>query len=82
MPWTPEDAERHTKLAKSPTAKRQWRDVANGVLKETGDEGRAIREANSVINRRMGGVGVGGTPGRNHGNRQFNAEDSDGDGDD
>lgn len=52
MPWTPSDASRKTKKAKSPKAKRQWRDVANGVLKKTGNEGRAIREANAVVGRR------------------------------
>lgn len=52
MPWTPEDVARHNKrAAKSPKAKRQWADVANSVLKSTGDEGRAIREANAVTNR-------------------------------
>jgi hypothetical protein len=52
MPWKPSDASRKTKKAKSPKAKRQWRDVANGVLAKTGNEGRAIREANAVIARR------------------------------
>jgi len=52
MPWVSKDASRHTKKAKSPTAKRQWRHVANSVLKSTGDEGRAIREANAVVKRR------------------------------
>lgn len=52
MPWTPSDASRKTKKAKSPKAKRQWRDVSNGVLKKTGNEGRAIREANAVVGRR------------------------------
>lgn len=57
MPWTPSDGPaRHTKKAKSPTAKRQWADVANSVLKKTGDEGRAVREANGVVaNRRRVG---------------------------
>ncbi len=52
MPWKPSDAAKKTKKAKSPKAKRQWRDVANGVLAKTGDEGRAIREANAVVGRR------------------------------
>lgn len=44
MPWTAEDAER---------AKRQrmWAEIANSVLAETGDEGRAIREANAMVGR-------------------------------
>lgn len=53
MPWTPSDGPaRHTHKAKSAVAKRQWSDVANGVLKKTGDEGRAVREANAVVARR------------------------------
>lgn len=52
MPWSPADAKKKTKKARSPKAQRQWRDVANGVLAKTGDEGRAIREANAVVARR------------------------------
>ena len=51
MPWTPKDAARHTKKASSAKKQRQWRDVANTVLAKTGDEGRAVREANGVIKR-------------------------------
>jgi len=51
MPWTPDDAPSHTKKATSPKAKRLWTEIANKVLAETGDEGRAIREANAVIAR-------------------------------
>jgi hypothetical protein len=51
MPWTPEDASSHTKKATTQTAKRQWAEIANHVLERTGDEGRAIREANAVIAR-------------------------------
>ena len=51
MPWTARDAK--TKKARSPTAKRQWKDVANSVLAKTGDEGRAVRTANGVIKRRV-----------------------------
>lgn len=52
MPWRPSDASSKTKKAKSPIAKRQWRDVANKVLAQSGDERRAIMEANAVIKRR------------------------------
>lgn len=52
MPWTPKDAKGKTKKAKSATAQRQWAHVANGVLKKTGNEGRAIREANAVVAKR------------------------------
>ena len=51
MPWDASGASRHTKKAKSAKQKRQWRDVANSVLARTGDEGRAVREANSVVKR-------------------------------
>lgn len=52
MPWKPSDASKKTKKAKSPKAKRQWAHVADQVLAKTGDEARAIREANAVIKRR------------------------------
>lgn len=51
MPWTPEDARSKTHEVKDDKDARQWRDVANEVLKKTGDEGRAIREANNVVRR-------------------------------
>ena len=54
MPWTAKDATSHTKKAKSAVAKRQWKDVADNVLKTTGNEGRAIREANAVVAHRKG----------------------------
>lgn len=49
MPWPPSDATRHTKKANTPKKKRQFSDVANSVLAKTGDEGRAIREANAAV---------------------------------
>ncbi len=49
MPWSAADAIRHTKAAKSAKQRRQWSDVANAVLRKTGDEGRAVREANAVV---------------------------------
>ncbi len=52
MPWSPGDAMRHTHLAADATAQRQWAHVANGVLKRTGDEAKAIEAANSVIGKR------------------------------
>jgi hypothetical protein len=52
MPWKKNsDAARHTRRAKSARSKRQWRKVANSVLERTGDEGRAVRAANSVVKR-------------------------------
>jgi hypothetical protein len=49
MPWTPNDAERHTHKATTSTLKELWAKVANESLERTGDEGRAIREANAVV---------------------------------
>ncbi len=52
MPWTPNDAERHTRKATTRVLKELWAKVANESLERTGDEGRAIREANAVVARR------------------------------
>ncbi len=51
MPWTANDAERHTHKATTPALQELWAKVANEALDRTGDEGRAIREANAVIAR-------------------------------
>ena len=51
MPWTPNDAERHTHKATTWALKELWAKVANECLERTGDEGRAIREANAIIAR-------------------------------
>jgi len=48
MPWRPEDAPRHTHKADTPHLCRLWAEVANNVLEETGDEGRAVRAANTA----------------------------------
>jgi uncharacterized protein YdaT len=55
MPWSPKDASAKTGKVKSAKGKRQWAHIANAVLKKTGDEGRAIREANGVAKRMYGG---------------------------
>jgi hypothetical protein len=49
MPWTANDAERHTHKAKTTELKELWAKVANEALQRTGEEGRAIREANAVV---------------------------------
>lgn len=49
MPWTTEDAQRHTKKADSSKRQRMWAEIANSVLSDTGDEGRAVREANAAV---------------------------------
>jgi hypothetical protein len=52
MPWSPDDAQRHTHKATTWALKELWARVANDCLERTGDEGRAIREANAVVARR------------------------------
>ena len=50
MPWTPKSGpSRHTKKASTPAKKKAWSETANAVLKESGDEGKAIRIANARI---------------------------------
>jgi protein subunit release factor A len=49
MPWTPDDAERHTHKADTKALQILWARIANETLDRTGDEARAIREANAVI---------------------------------
>ena len=51
MPWTSSDAEKHTHKATTPALKELWAKIANESLERTGDEGRAIREANAVVAR-------------------------------
>ncbi|MBS4074706.1 hypothetical protein KGY14_05820 [Ameyamaea chiangmaiensis] len=54
MPWTPHDAPTHTHKADTHPLQVLWAKVANDCLARTGDEGRAIREANAVIARQSG----------------------------
>ncbi len=51
MPWKPQDAKRHDKKAGSGKKARQWSDVANSVLRRTGNEGLAVREASGVVKK-------------------------------
>jgi hypothetical protein len=51
MPWTSNDAEKHTHKATTSALQELWAEIANEALERTGDEGRAIREANAVIAR-------------------------------
>lgn len=53
MPWSANDAERHTHKATTRELKELWAEIANDCLERTGDEGRAIREANAVIARQV-----------------------------
>jgi hypothetical protein len=51
MPWGSSDATGKTKKANTAKKRRQWADVGNKVLAKTGDEKRAIKEANAVVGR-------------------------------
>ena len=51
MPWTPDDAERHTQLADTRKKQRQWADVANSALERGLSEESTIREADAVVRR-------------------------------
>ena len=64
MPWTPDDAMRHTHKAATPELQRLWASIANDALERTGDEGRAIREANAVIARQVASAPDDIHPGR------------------
>lgn len=56
MPWTAADAERHTHKASTWELRELWAKIANECLERTGDEARAIREANAVVARRFEAV--------------------------
>jgi hypothetical protein len=47
MLFSPEDATRYKKGLSSNEAKERWASIASKILSETGDEGKAIRVANS-----------------------------------
>ena len=53
-PWSSRDAKRHTKKASTPKKRRQFAHVANAVLEETADEGRAVRAANAAVKKNKG----------------------------
>lgn len=55
MPWTPSEAEEHTKAANTPRLRQLWADVANRTLEKHHDDARAIREANAVVARAAAG---------------------------
>lgn len=54
MPWTADDAPTHTHKATTAHLRELWAKVANECLERTGNEGRAIREANAVVARNAG----------------------------
>jgi len=53
MPWTPQDAHKHTHLARTKRLRKLWAAVANSVLERTGDEVAAIKAANSRVQKEV-----------------------------
>jgi len=51
MPWSPRDATRHTKKARTPKSKRQFAHVANSMLQRGASEGAAVRAANAAVKK-------------------------------
>jgi hypothetical protein len=49
MPWTPKQAKQHNKGADTKKKRKVWASVANRELEAHGDEGRAIRIANTAV---------------------------------
>ncbi|RTL79559.1 MAG: hypothetical protein EKK29_20630 [Hyphomicrobiales bacterium] len=71
MPWQPEDAPRYTHKADTLHLCRLWAEVANSVLAETGDEGRAVRSANAAVSKERRRWTNEIMPGRNIGKAGF-----------
>lgn len=55
MPWSAEDAQRHTRKADTPEKKAKWAKIANAALEDGKDEGYAIRVANAAIGKAAAG---------------------------
>jgi hypothetical protein len=51
VPWTTQDVGKKNSKVKSAKRRKQWVDVANSVLKRTGDDATAIKEANGVAKK-------------------------------
>jgi hypothetical protein len=49
MPWDRAGAARHTKKANTSAKRAKWAKIANSVLAGSGDEGKAVRIANSKM---------------------------------
>jgi hypothetical protein len=49
MPWEPADALTHNKSATTAHKQKIWAAVANHTRETTGDDGAAVRAANSVL---------------------------------
>lgn len=51
MPFAPSDADSHTTKASTPRLKQLWSSTANGVLRASGNEKKAITSANAAVAR-------------------------------
>lgn len=52
MPWSPEDASKHSKLAGSSNkGSSQWAAIANSELEHDADDAKAIRIASGTVKR-------------------------------
>ena len=49
MPWTASQAHAKTHKASTKAKRKKWVRVANSILKQSGDEGKAIRIANAMM---------------------------------
>lgn len=52
MPWTGESFKKKHNQKLTPAQARKAADIANAILKETGDEGKAIRIANAKVKKK------------------------------
>lgn len=57
MPWDKDALREKDSNIGSDKEARQAEHIANEVLKRTGDEGRALREAFGIVRKGQGGVG-------------------------
>jgi len=54
MPWTADDAPKfNATTTNKPHLKEIWVNAANAALREYGDEGKAIRIANSAVKKEL-----------------------------
>ena len=51
MPWTASQAHAKTHKASTKAKRKKWVRVANSILRQSGDEGKAIRIANSMMKK-------------------------------
>ena len=58
MPWYVQDVDAHKK-GLNDEEKRQWVKVANRTLDQTGDDAKAIKEANAAVDHRREAQGRG-----------------------